>query len=167
VASLTIGQQLGQHLYVRVEQGLGGEGQTNLILEYELTNWLRLRTNVIQGNATQQSLFQRAQGSGRRSAVLLQLLSCEFCPNVWRGLKIFLSCLSWLSCQAFARDATWTRASLKHAPPPRSVSVSGTRAVPVVLFRMAPAPQAFGQATGSGADSPAPPTTGSALHRAR
>src|SRR5881392_3351801 len=37
--------------------------------------------------------------------------------------------------QAVANDATWTRASLKHAPPPRSVSVSGTRAVPVVLFR--------------------------------
>ena len=64
VASLTIGQQLGQNLYVRIEQGLGGAGQTNLILEYELTNWLRLQTNVLQGNATQQSLFQRAQGSG-------------------------------------------------------------------------------------------------------
>jgi translocation and assembly module TamB len=64
VASLTIGQQLGQNLYLRIEQGLGGEGQTNLILEYELTNWLRLQTNVLQGNATQQSLFQRAQGSG-------------------------------------------------------------------------------------------------------
>src|SRR4051794_40391186 len=37
--------------------------------------------------------------------------------------------------QAVANDATCTRASLKHAPPPRSVSVSGTRAVPVVLFR--------------------------------
>jgi autotransporter translocation and assembly factor TamB len=63
-ASLTIGQQVGQNLYVRVEQGIGGQGQTNLILEYELTNWLRLRTNVLQGASTQQSLFQRAQGSG-------------------------------------------------------------------------------------------------------
>jgi autotransporter translocation and assembly factor TamB len=63
-ASLTIGQQLGQNLYVKVEQGIGGQSETNFILEYELTKWLRLRTNVLQGSSTQQSLFQRAQGSG-------------------------------------------------------------------------------------------------------
>ena len=63
-ASLTIGQQVGQNLYVKVEQGIGGQSETNFILEYELTKWLRLRTNVLQGSATQQSLFQRAQGSG-------------------------------------------------------------------------------------------------------
>jgi translocation and assembly module TamB len=63
-ASLTVGQQLGQNLYVKVEQGIGGESQTNFILEYELTRWLRLRTNVLQGSNTQQQLFQRAQGSG-------------------------------------------------------------------------------------------------------
>jgi hypothetical protein len=63
-ASLTIGQQLGQNLYVKVEQAVGGQSQTNFILEYELTRWLRLRTNVLQGSSTQQQLFQRAQGSG-------------------------------------------------------------------------------------------------------
>jgi translocation and assembly module TamB len=63
-ASLTIGQQLGQNLYVKVEQGVGDQSTTNFILEYELTRWLRLRTNVLQGSSTQQSLFQRAQGSG-------------------------------------------------------------------------------------------------------
>ncbi len=63
-ASLTIGQQLGQNLYVKVEQGIGGQSGTNFILEYELTRWLRLRTNVLQGSSTQQQLFQRAQGSG-------------------------------------------------------------------------------------------------------
>ena len=63
-ASVTIGQQLGQNLYVKVEQGIGGQSETNFILEYELTRWLRLRTNVLQGSSTQQSLFQRAQGSG-------------------------------------------------------------------------------------------------------
>ena len=63
-ASLTIGQQLGQNLYVKVEQGIGGDTQTNFILEYELTKWLRLRTNVLQGTSNQQQLFQRAQGSG-------------------------------------------------------------------------------------------------------
>ncbi|MCU1383365.1 MAG: putative protein involved in outer rane biosis [Acidobacteria bacterium] len=63
-ASLTIGQQLGQNLYVKVEQGIGGQSETNFILEYELTKWLRLRTNVMQGSSTQTQLFQRAQGSG-------------------------------------------------------------------------------------------------------
>jgi translocation and assembly module TamB len=63
-ASLTIGQQVGQNLYVKVQQGIGDQSQTNLILEYELTRWLRLQTNVLQGSSTQQSLFQRAQGSG-------------------------------------------------------------------------------------------------------
>ncbi|MGH9143959.1 MAG: translocation/assembly module TamB domain-containing protein, partial [Vicinamibacterales bacterium] len=63
-ASVTVGQQLGQNLYVKVEQGIGGQTETNFILEYELTKWLRLRTNVLQGSGTQQQLFQRAQGSG-------------------------------------------------------------------------------------------------------
>jgi autotransporter translocation and assembly factor TamB len=64
LAALTIGQQVGQNLYVKVQQGIGDQSQTNFILEYELTKWLRLRTNVLQGASTQQSLFQRAQGSG-------------------------------------------------------------------------------------------------------
>ena len=62
--ALTIGQQLGQDLYVKVEQGIGEQGSTNFILEYELTDWLRLQANVLQGASTQQSLFRRAQGSG-------------------------------------------------------------------------------------------------------
>jgi len=61
---LTVGQQLGQNLYVKVEQGIGDASQTNVILEYELAKWLRLQTNVLQGATTQQQLFQRMQGSG-------------------------------------------------------------------------------------------------------
>jgi translocation and assembly module TamB len=63
-AELTIGQQVGQNLYVKVQQGIGDQSQTNFILEYELAEWLRLQTNVIQGSSTQQHIFQRAQGSG-------------------------------------------------------------------------------------------------------
>jgi len=62
-ASLTVGQQLSQNLYVKVEQAVGGSSQTNFILEYELTRWLRLRTNVLQG-ANSQPLFQRVQDTG-------------------------------------------------------------------------------------------------------
>src|SRR3954470_1693996 len=63
-ASLTVGEQVGQNLYVKVQQGIGDQSQTNFILEYELTKWLRLQTNVLQGSSTQQQLFQRMQGSG-------------------------------------------------------------------------------------------------------
>jgi translocation and assembly module TamB len=61
---VTLGQQLGPNLYVRVQQGIGDQSQTNFVLEYELTRWLRLQTNVAQGSSTQQQLFQRMQGSG-------------------------------------------------------------------------------------------------------
>jgi hypothetical protein len=64
VAQLTVGQQIAQGLYVKVQQGIGDSGQTNVILEYELAKWLRLQTNVVQGGDTQQQLFQRARGSG-------------------------------------------------------------------------------------------------------
>jgi translocation and assembly module TamB len=60
---VTVGQQLGQNLYVKVQQGIGDQSQTNFIVEYEITKWLRLQTNVLQGSSTQQ-LFQRMQGSG-------------------------------------------------------------------------------------------------------
>jgi uncharacterized protein involved in outer membrane biogenesis len=64
-ASVTVGQQLGQNLYVKVEQGIGVSNETNFILEYELTRWLRLRTNMLQGSSNQQQMmFQRAKGSG-------------------------------------------------------------------------------------------------------
>jgi translocation and assembly module TamB len=63
-AEITVGQQVGQNLYVKLQQGVGDQSQTNFILEYELARWLRLRTNVLQGSSTQQLLFQRAQGSG-------------------------------------------------------------------------------------------------------
>ena len=49
---------------MKVEQGIGAQSQTNFILEYELTRWLRLQTNVLQGSSTQSQLFQRLQGSG-------------------------------------------------------------------------------------------------------
>jgi autotransporter translocation and assembly factor TamB len=61
---LTVGEQVGQNLYVKVQQGIGDQSQTNFILEYELTKWLRFRTNVLQASSTQAQLFQRMQGSG-------------------------------------------------------------------------------------------------------
>ncbi|HJZ72169.1 MAG TPA: translocation/assembly module TamB domain-containing protein [Vicinamibacterales bacterium] len=61
---VTLGQQISENLFVKVQQGVGDVNQTNVIFEYELTKWLRLRTNVLQGSSTQTNLFQRQQGSG-------------------------------------------------------------------------------------------------------
>jgi autotransporter translocation and assembly factor TamB len=58
-----IGQQLGKNVYLNVEQGIGDQSQTNVVLEYELQRWLRLQTNFIQGTQ-QHQLFQRVKGSG-------------------------------------------------------------------------------------------------------
>ena len=63
-AQIVIGQQVGQNMYVKVEQGIGEIGTTNFIFEYELAEWLRLQTNVVEGNATNPSLFRRAQSTG-------------------------------------------------------------------------------------------------------
>jgi translocation and assembly module TamB len=63
LAQLTVGQQLGQNLYVKVQRSIGDQSQTNFVLEYDLASWLRLQTNLLQGSTTQQ-LFQRLQGSG-------------------------------------------------------------------------------------------------------
>jgi translocation and assembly module TamB len=63
-SALTVGQRLGQDIYVKVEQEIGEQGSTNFVLEYELADWLRLQANVLQGSSTQQSIFRRAQGSG-------------------------------------------------------------------------------------------------------
>ncbi len=63
-AELTVGQQLGQNLYVKVQQGIGNHSQTNVVLEYEFAKWLRLQTNVLEGANTQQQLFQRVQSTG-------------------------------------------------------------------------------------------------------
>jgi autotransporter translocation and assembly factor TamB len=61
---VTLGQQVGQNLYIRVQQGIGDQSITNVILEYELTNWLRFQTNVVQGSSTQQNLFRQTQSTG-------------------------------------------------------------------------------------------------------
>jgi autotransporter translocation and assembly factor TamB len=63
-AMVTLGQQLGQSLYVKVQQGVGDQSLTNIILEYELRNWLRLQTNVAQGATTQQFVFRRVPDTG-------------------------------------------------------------------------------------------------------
>jgi TamB, inner membrane protein subunit of TAM complex/AsmA family len=62
--SLTVGQQVGPNLYLKVQQAVGGDSATNLLIEYAFTNWMRLQTTVQQGAQTQPLQFQRQQGTG-------------------------------------------------------------------------------------------------------
>jgi len=61
---VTVGQQVGQNLYLKVEQIIGQQSQTNFIVEYELTRWLRFRTKIVQGSFTQPQMFQKIETSG-------------------------------------------------------------------------------------------------------
>jgi translocation and assembly module TamB len=63
-AQVTIGQQVNERLFVKVEQGVGDVSTTNAVLEYELKQWLHLQTNLIQAAAAQQALFQAVRDSG-------------------------------------------------------------------------------------------------------
>ena len=62
-AQVTIGQQLSQDLFVKVEQGIGDQSTTNVVIEYQMGKWLLLRSNVREGSTTLQP-FERVQGSG-------------------------------------------------------------------------------------------------------
>lgn len=61
---VTLGQQVSDRLFLRVQQGIGVQSTTNLVLEYQVSDWLRLQTKIVQGASTQPSLFLRNQGSG-------------------------------------------------------------------------------------------------------
>jgi autotransporter translocation and assembly factor TamB len=63
-ATVTIGQQVGRNLYVKLQRDVGDTGSTNFILEYEINRWLRLQTNVLQGSSTQHSVFRRMKDTG-------------------------------------------------------------------------------------------------------
>src|SRR5262245_7964287 len=46
---VTVGQQVGQNLYFKLEQGVGQQTQTNFIIEYELNRWMHLTINIFTG----------------------------------------------------------------------------------------------------------------------
>jgi autotransporter translocation and assembly factor TamB len=63
--SLTIGEQVGERLFVKFRQAFGAQSISELILEYQLAEFLRLQTSVAEGNsATQRTLMRRVEQSG-------------------------------------------------------------------------------------------------------
>ena len=63
--SLTVGEQVGERLFVKFRQAFGAQSISEFILEYQLADFLRLQTSVAEGNAaTQRTLTQRVEQSG-------------------------------------------------------------------------------------------------------
>ena len=63
--SVTIGQQLGPNLYVKLQQGFGNANMTEMILEYQIAPFLRLRATEAENAGAQQRIqFRRVERGG-------------------------------------------------------------------------------------------------------
>jgi autotransporter translocation and assembly factor TamB len=63
--SLSIGEQIGDRLFVRIRQGFGAAEATELILEYQIADYLRLQGSVAQlSNVAQRAVFTRVERGG-------------------------------------------------------------------------------------------------------
>jgi autotransporter translocation and assembly factor TamB len=60
---VTVGEQFGD-LFVRVRQQFGSSTATQLVLEYEIAEWLRVQSSVSDDSDEQSSLFQHVERSG-------------------------------------------------------------------------------------------------------
>ncbi|HEY7790747.1 MAG TPA: translocation/assembly module TamB domain-containing protein [Vicinamibacterales bacterium] len=61
---VTIGQQITSGLYVQVQQQVGAGSGTQFQLEYQFTNFMRLRTEANTGSQASQTLLHRVQQEG-------------------------------------------------------------------------------------------------------
>ena len=63
--TLTIGEQVGERLFVRIRQGFGAEEATEFILEYQIAGFLRLQGAVAETTGgTQRITFRRIERGG-------------------------------------------------------------------------------------------------------
>jgi autotransporter translocation and assembly factor TamB len=63
--SLTVGEQVGEHFFFRIRQGFGDAQATELILEYQLKDFLRLQgTGADTSGGSQRVTFRRVERAG-------------------------------------------------------------------------------------------------------
>jgi autotransporter translocation and assembly factor TamB len=62
--SLTLGEQVGEKLFVRLRQAFGEAQATEFILEYQLADFLRLQATVAEAGGTQRTRFRRVERGG-------------------------------------------------------------------------------------------------------
>ena len=63
-ATVTVGEQIGQRLYVKLRQGVGADTVSEFVLDYQLTNFLRFQSTMTQGGTPTRNIMQRVQQSG-------------------------------------------------------------------------------------------------------
>jgi len=62
---LTVGEQIGNNLFFRLRQGFGAEQATELILEYQIKEYLRLQGTAAEASGgTQRTTFRRIERGG-------------------------------------------------------------------------------------------------------
>jgi autotransporter translocation and assembly factor TamB len=63
--SISIGEQVGRNLFFRVRQAFGAAQTTELILEYQIAEFLRLQTSLSEGSSSAQRVqFRRIERGG-------------------------------------------------------------------------------------------------------
>jgi autotransporter translocation and assembly factor TamB len=63
--SITLGEQVGRNLFFRLRQAFGSGQTTELILEYQIADFLRAQGSVAEGSASQQRVqFRRVERAG-------------------------------------------------------------------------------------------------------
>jgi translocation and assembly module TamB len=64
-AALTVGQQIGSRLFLKVSQSIGGVSATQFTIDYLLTDFMRLQSTISQGTlATDPTLLSFTERSG-------------------------------------------------------------------------------------------------------
>ena len=61
---VSVGNQIGERVFVKVRQQFGSSEVTQLVLEYELSKVLRLATSIAQGGDTNRTIGQRTERGG-------------------------------------------------------------------------------------------------------
>ena len=61
---LSVGQQVGEHFFFRVRQGFGDAQATELILEYQLEDHLRVQAAAAETPSAQRVTFRRVERAG-------------------------------------------------------------------------------------------------------
>jgi translocation and assembly module TamB len=62
--TLTVGEQVGEHVFFRIRQGFGAAQSTEFILEYQIKDYLRFQGSVADTAGSQRQMFRRIERGG-------------------------------------------------------------------------------------------------------
>ena len=62
--TLSVGEQVGEHFFFRIRQGFGSAQATELVLEYQLKDHLRLQGTAAEISGAQRTTFRRVERAG-------------------------------------------------------------------------------------------------------